>query len=142
MGVGFAFHSIYVRAPAETPFVSEVKRGLEINGLEVKAAADQADLVLDIAFDRSDKQILALGATGHVQEYLLQYVVSLRAYDKQQQEWLPAAEIHLQRDFPYDDSQALAKEQEEALLYRDMRQDAVQQVLRRLSLAKPPHEAQ
>jgi len=41
------------------------------------------------------------------------------------------------RSLPYDDAQILAKEQEEALLYRDMRSDAVQQVMRRLSRAKP-----
>jgi LPS-assembly lipoprotein len=43
----------------------------------------------------------------------------------------------LQRTLTYDAAQILAKEQEEALLFRDMRSDAVQQVMRRLSRAKP-----
>jgi LPS-assembly lipoprotein len=37
----------------------------------------------------------------------------------------------------YDDAQVLAKEQEEALLYKDMRADAVGQAVRRLGRAKP-----
>jgi len=46
-------------------------------------------------------------------------------------------EIFLRRDMTYDDTEVLAKESEEALLYRDMKTDAVQQMLRRLSVAKP-----
>jgi len=39
-------------------------------------------------------------------------------------------------DMTYDDTLVLAKESEELLLYRDMRTDAVQQMLRRLSVLK------
>ena len=44
--------------------------------------------------------------------------------------------IEIRRDFPFNDSEALAKENEEALLFRDMRKDAVQQILSRLSAVK------
>ena len=87
--------------------------------------------------EASSKQILAISGAGQVREFQLHYRVSLRAYDKQMQDWLPADEITLQRTLTYDDAQILAKEQEEGLLYRDMRSDAVQQVMRRLSRAKP-----
>ena len=43
----------------------------------------------------------------------------------------------LRRDFTYNDTQVLAKEAEEALLYQNMRTDMVQQIVRRLSHAKP-----
>jgi LPS-assembly lipoprotein len=42
----------------------------------------------------------------------------------------------LRRDITYSDSDVLGKEQEEALLYRDMQNDAVQQMVRRLQVAK------
>jgi LPS-assembly lipoprotein len=38
----------------------------------------------------------------------------------------------------FTDSQILAKEWEEQLLFRDMQAQAVQQILRRLSAAQPP----
>ncbi len=139
-GVQFPFHSVYIKAPAETPFVVALRRSLQSYKLEVTQSPDKADLTLEIVSEVPEKQITALSAAGHVIEYLLRYRVSLRAYDKQQEEWLPAAEITLQRIFPYDDTQVLAKEQEEALLYRDMRGDLVQQVMRRLALAKPPQQ--
>lgn len=137
-GTGFAFHSIYIRASAETPFIVSLRQALKLNKLEVKPAAEQADLVLDVASERTDKQILALSTGGQVLEYLLRYSVSLRAYDRQQREWLPAREIMLQRNFPYDNTQVLAKQQEELMFYQDMRSDAVLIVLRSLGFAKPP----
>ena len=41
------------------------------------------------------------------------------------------------RDVSYNESEALSKEAEFELLYRDMRNDAVQQIIRRLAAAKP-----
>jgi LPS-assembly lipoprotein len=38
----------------------------------------------------------------------------------------------LRRDYSFNDQEQLSKESEEALLYRDMQTDAVQQLLRRL----------
>ncbi len=139
----FPFHSVYIQAPAETPFVAALRRGLSANKVDVMTAPGNSDLTLDIAYEATDRQIIALSGAGHVIDYLLRYKVSLRAYDRQHDEWLPATEITLQRDLPYDDTQVLAKEQEAAMLYGEMRTDAAQQVLRRLSLAKPPqHENQ
>ena len=43
----------------------------------------------------------------------------------------------LRRNIAVDESQVLAKESEEALLYRDMQADLVQQILRRLAAIKP-----
>ena len=46
---------------------------------------------------------------------------------------LPATEILLSRDMSYNETNALAKEQEEALLYTAMQSDIVAQVMRRLA---------
>ncbi|MEF8752106.1 MAG: LPS assembly lipoprotein LptE [Candidatus Accumulibacter necessarius] len=45
------------------------------------------------------------------------------------------------RDLTYDDSNVLAKQQEETLLWRDMESDLVQQLMRRLAAAKPVFQA-
>jgi len=135
--VQFAFKSLYLKAPGETPFVSDLRRILKANKIELVATADKADLVLEVVSEQSLKQILSLSGAGRVQEYQLFYRVNLRAYDNQQNDWLPADEILLSRILPYDDAQVLAKEQEEAMLYKDMRSDALAQAIRRLNRAKP-----
>jgi LPS-assembly lipoprotein len=134
----FAFHSIYLKSPSETAFTKILRRNLEGYKLEVASESGKSELTLDIVYENTEKQITALNASGHVIEYLLHYRVSLRAYDRQQNEWLPAAEIQMQRVFPYDDTLVLAKEQEEKMLNDDMRMDAAQQVLRRLSHVHSP----
>jgi LPS-assembly lipoprotein len=136
-GTDFPFSSLYLKSAAPSPFMSDLQNSLELYKIKIAATAAEADLTLEIVSEASDKQILAISGAGQVREFQLRYRVSIRAYDQQMQDWLPADEISLQRSLTYDDAQILAKEQEEALLYRDMRSDAVQQVMRRLSRAKP-----
>ena len=44
--------------------------------------------------------------------------------------------VQLKRTITFNEAQVLAKESEEALLYRDMQSDLVQQIMRRLSVVK------
>lgn len=135
--VQFAFKSLYLKVPSETPFVADLRRILTLNKIVLVPSADTADLVLEVVSEQTQKQILSLSGAGRVQEYQLFYRINLRAYDNQQNDWLPADEISLSRILPYDDTQVIAKEQEEATLYKDMRSDAVAQAVRRLNRAKP-----
>ena len=91
--------------------------------------------MLQILNEAQEKQILSLSGGGRVSEFLLRYRVLFRLTDSKNREHIPASEIVLQRDFSFSDDQALAKEAEEALLYRDMRSDAVRQLVRRLQAA-------
>ncbi len=135
--VSFAFKSLYLKAPAETQFVIDLRQSLAANKIALSANPSEADLVLEVVSEQLTKQILSLSGAGRVREYQLTYRVSLRAYDDRQIDWLPADEILLTRILTWDDALVLAKQQEEATLYNDMRADAVGQAMRRLSRAKP-----
>jgi LPS-assembly lipoprotein len=50
---------------------------------------------------------------------------------------IPPSQINIYRDISFSSSQVLAKQSEEALLWRDIENDLAQQVLRRLAAAKP-----
>jgi LPS-assembly lipoprotein len=135
---GMPFKTLYLDAPnSNTPFVNDLRRNLEANKVKLVKDAKQADVILNIVSELPDKQILTLGGSGRVNEFQLRYRVSLRAYDLKGMDWIPAEEMMLRRDYTYDDTKILAKEQEEALLYQSMISDMVQQVIRRLSRAKP-----
>ena len=135
--VQFAFKALYLKATGETPFVADLRRTLIANKIMLVTTSETADLVLEVVSEQTLKQILSLSGAGRVQEYQLFYTVSLRAYDNQQNDWLPVEEIALSRNMTYDDAQVLAKQQEETMLYKDMRSDAVGQAVRRLYRAKP-----
>ncbi|MFZ2540564.1 MAG: LPS assembly lipoprotein LptE [Gallionella sp.] len=139
--MGMPFKKLYLdSANPNTHLIGELQRNLKSNRVELVGTAEQAEVVLNIVFEIPDKQILSLGGNGRVSEFRLFYRVSLRAYDRQQKDWIPAEEITLIRDYSYDDTRALAKEAEESLLYQSMRSDMVQQIIRRLSRAKPQPE--
>jgi len=135
---GMPFSTLYLDAANRgTPFIAELRRSLEANNVKLVDSAEQADVVLNIVHEISDKQILTLGGSGRVNEFRLSSRVSLHAYDLKQQEWIPAEEIALRRDYTFDDTKILAKEAEEDLLDANMRSEMVQQIVRRLSRAKP-----
>ena len=135
------FNTVYLTAPdTNSLFVNELRQNLQANGLKVVDNAEQAELIMDIVSEIPDKQILTLGGSGRVSEYQLRFRVSLRAHDNKQQDWIAATELMQFRNYTYDDTKILAKESEENLLYQSMRKDMAQQIMRRLSHAKPQAE--
>ena len=132
------FKTLYIEAVNPmSPMVTELKRNLQASHVKVVDTAKLAEVVLSIVSEQPEKQILTLDGSGRVSEYQLRYRVSLRVYDNEQREWLPVVELMLSRDFSYDDTQILAKQSEEVTLYQSMRADMAQQIMRRLSHAKP-----
>ena len=71
-------------------------------------------------------------------EFLLRYQLSFRVHDGKGGEYVPPNTVTLIREMTFQDTQILAKEAEEQLLFRDMQREAVQQILRRLSGAQKP----
>jgi LPS-assembly lipoprotein len=135
---GMPFKTMYINtAMPGSPFVMELRRSMEANRVQLVDNAEKAEVILDIASEESGKQVLTLGADGRANEFRLSYRVSLRAYDLKQQTWLPAQDLEQLRDYSYDDAHVLAKESEELQLQKNMQSEMVQQLLRRLSNAKP-----
>ncbi|MGH8729325.1 MAG: LPS assembly lipoprotein LptE [Burkholderiales bacterium] len=119
---------------AASDFRDELRRVIEARSdTSVLPTEEGAQATLQIISEEREKSILALSGAGRVREFELRYRVSYRVLNAEKREIGPVGEILLRRDFTYDDSQALAKEAEEAELYRDMQSDAVHQILRRLS---------
>ena len=133
------FQSLYISAPTYSSFAAELKRYVASgSGDKLAARPEEAEVVLDILGDAQETQILSLSDSGRVAEYLLRYRVTYRLRDKAQKEWIPRSEILIRRDYTYDDQAVLAKENEQYLLFQAMRDDAVRQMMRRLSQARAP----
>lgn len=132
------FKSIYLAFPETSALGTELRRNLRGGDLvDVVSDPSKAEARFDVLSENRGKQILSLNAQGRVREYLLTYTLVFRVRDAKGDELLGSTEISLRRPLPYDERQVLAKESEEALLYRDMQTDLVQQILRRLASVKP-----
>lgn len=131
------FNTLYVQAEPTSVFALQLKRAVRAgSATRVTTRPGEAEAVLQILNELQEKVILSLGSGGRVREFQLRYRVQYRLTDEKNREHIPASEISLKRDYSFNDEQALSKEAEEALLYRDMRNDAVQQLVRRLQAAK------
>ncbi len=132
------FDTIHV--PGATGGIAlDLKRSIQ-SGTNSKVVDDPKDAqaVLQFTEEARVKEILLLAATGRVREYRLIYRVGFRVHDGKGAEFLAPNSVLLTRDITFNDSDILAKENEEGLLYRDMQFDMVQQVMRRLEAARKP----
>ena len=125
--VGFARHSALERA---------LKQALDRAGVLVRDNPAQAEVVLDSLGDARERSVAASTAAGQVREVTLRVRLRFRAATPQGRLLLAPADLLLTRDMSYNETAALAKQQEEALLYSAMEDDIVAQVLRRLVSVK------
>ncbi len=129
------YSTLYVSGPSGTSLTRSLTRVLKSSGVKVVERQADAEVGLIILSDTREKSILSLSGAGRAQEYELRERVSFRIVTAKEPD-LPASEIVTQRTISFNDAQVLAKESEESLLYRDMENDTVQQLLRRLQAAK------
>ena len=134
------FPTMYVGLPDSSPLAIDLKRNINANGsTTVVSNRQEADGVIDVISNperTKAKSILSLNNNGRVRQYLLAYSIVFRVLDKQGAELLGPTSIALSRPIDFNENQLLAKEQEEALLYKDMQTDLVQQMMRRIAAIK------
>lgn len=132
------FRSIYLAIDDTSALGNELRRNLRA-GDKVDVVLDpaKAEARFDVLSENRGKAILSLNSQGRVREYLLTYTLVFSVRNTKGGELLAPTEITLKRALTFNESQVLAKEQEEGLLYRDMQADLVQQILRRLAAVKP-----
>ncbi len=136
----FAFKSIYTDVAPTSVLGSELKRNLAAIGNVVLITEGsqqmKADVILDILQELREKIVVGTNAAGQVREFQLRLRFRFRLRTPQGKELIPETEMLQQRDISFNESAVLAKESEEALLFRSMQTDIVQQLLRRLAAVK------
>jgi LPS-assembly lipoprotein len=120
----------------ESPLRGALQRELERAGVALPDNPARAEAVFDALADARERTVAASTAFGQVRELQLRVRLRFRVATPTGKLLLPASDLLLTRDMSYSETAALAKQQEEALLYRAMDEDIVAQVLRRLASVK------
>ena len=120
-----------------SPLAGVLRQQLAAIDLLLVEEPARAEVVLEALSDAREKSVVASTAAGQVRELQLRVRLRFRLSTPAGRLLLPADELLLTRDMSYNETLALAKAQEEALLYRAMEDDIVAQVLRRLAAIKP-----
>lgn len=131
------FETLYIALAETAELRALLKRNIEASSVaRVVGRAEDAQATLSITGDTATKSVLSLDSAGRVREFQLVRAVAFRLQDAGQRDLLPPAQIIVRREITFNDTQVLSKEAEEVMLWRDIQEDVVQQLLRRLAAAK------
>jgi LPS-assembly lipoprotein len=128
------FHTTY---GPNTGVGADLRRAVRASGAQVVERPEEADVVLRVLAESEEREISAFSTAGRPREYLLSLRVQYRFQDGVGRPLAPDAEIRLRRRLSVNDALGTFNVEEAALLYRDMRGDLVQQLMRRLASLNP-----
>jgi LPS-assembly lipoprotein len=116
----------------QSEFVQGLRRALITNGSQLAAKKEDATGTVHVLTDEVTKKILSVSANNIPREYEITYTVefSVSAADK---ELLSSQKVAVTRDYSFDETKLLAKDNEEAILRQGMARDLVNIVMRRLA---------
>ena len=137
----YPFKTLYANFSVNSPLGTDLRRNLlgtgKIELLTDPAQMSKADVVLDILSEVRQPVVVGLNASGQVREMQLRLRVNFRLRTPSGDELIEPVEMYQQRDLSFTETAALSKEIEQAMLFRDMQLDIVQQIMRRLAAVKP-----
>jgi len=139
----FSFESLRMAGSEATQVAEDLRRALEASGVPVFVSStptspegDTGQVVLTVLVDQRERVVVGQTAVGQVRELQLRTRFRFRLRTLSGRQLLDDTELLLERDISFTETAALAKDAEEALLFRDMQADIVQQVMRRLAAVK------
>lgn len=137
----FVFRSIYVQAGRGSPVGTLLRRNLESSSdkLEVikdPASPDTAEVICHVVSEQAQRIIIGSNVAGQVREIELRLIVRFALRTPGGDAVIEPTEIRQIRNVTYNETNALSKAAEEEMLNKDMRNDIVQQIIRRLAAVK------
>jgi LPS-assembly lipoprotein len=121
-----------------SPFTEELRRSIEASaGTRVVESAAEAQVILEAMEDVRSKSVASQTAAGQVREFTLRTRLRFRVRTPSGRILIPPTDLLLFRQMTYNETEALAKEYEEATLNRAMQSDIVDQIMRRLATIPP-----
>ncbi len=124
---------LYLSLPVNSPIGAEIGRVVRssTNATVVQDRKD-AQAIVELLGEQREREVLSINAQGRAREYQLRLRTTFRVVDQEGIELIAPTSLIARRDISFNESELLAKESEEALLYRDMQSDLVRQIVNRL----------
>jgi LPS-assembly lipoprotein len=117
---------------SRSPLALDFERALQ-SRVSLQRSPERADVVLHALRDARERSVVAQTSAAQVRELQLRLRFDFRAHTPAGRALVPPAQILLTREMSFNESNALAKEAEEAEHFREMQADVVLQVMRRLA---------
>lgn len=140
--VNLPIKTMYVNMPRNNKMAADIRRMLiaGTNVLLVDNAKD-AEAILELINSNRLRNEISYNMEGDVREYELTLQLTFRLTDPNGNEFFPPTTFASSRNMYYNDDDYLSRNAEESLLYNEMQQDLISQLLNRISTIEPiPHE--
>ena len=122
---------IYVVGPRGSDLVSDLKEMLAYSAQIVNKRGD-ADAVLSVDNEESENRTLSVDSRGKVRESEMQYSVIYSFVRSNGETLIDKDALLLSRDYIDDENDVIGRANEAAVIQRDLKRDAAQQILRRI----------
>jgi LPS-assembly lipoprotein len=131
--LGFATMAV-TGLPPRSPLLEELQRQLAVTGTtRIAAPGMPVDVILAVSDSTRDRIVAAQSSAGQVREFTLRIRLRFVLRTPTGRVLIADTQLGLQRDMSFNESNALAKEQEEAMLVRAMEADLIDQLMRQLA---------
>jgi LPS-assembly lipoprotein len=125
--------TLYLALPVNSPLGAEIARVVRAStNASVVTDRKRAQAVFELLGEAREREVLSVNAQGRAREYQLRLSTTFRVVDPNGIEMIAPTTLTARRDISFNESELLAKESEEALLFRDMQSDLVRQMVTRL----------
>jgi LPS-assembly lipoprotein len=125
--------TLFLALPVNSGLGAEISRVVRSStNARVVTDRKQAQAIFELLGESREREVLSVNAQGRAREYQLRLRSTFRVIDPNGTELIPPTTLTARRDISFNESELLAKESEEGLLYRDMQSDLVRQMVMRL----------
>lgn len=125
--------TLFLALPVNSPLGAEITRVVRAStNARVVTDRKEAQAIFELLGESREREVLSVNAQGRAREYQLRLRTTFRVVDPNGIELIAPTTLTARRDISFNESELLAKESEEALLYRDMQSDLVRQMVTRL----------
>ncbi len=120
--------------PSHSPLEHQLRLAIQVSGTKVVDSLPEAEVVLRCLLESREQVAVVSTAAGQVREISVRLRFRFKLTRvRDDAVLLPEMELILARDLTYNETDALAKQQEAEFLFRAMQTDLVDQVMRRLA---------
>ncbi len=127
--------NVYVEAPNRA-MKDSWSMQLSESGIAVTDREKAADARFVVSGETFDRRVLSVDPdTGKVREYALAYTATVQLNKADGSVLVEPQTVRQSRNFVFNETAVIGAENEQTALYREMRQSAVQQLLRRIETA-------
>jgi len=125
-------NSIYIQSTLDNELRRELSRSLTANGITVTNSSSDSQFIIALKPEAYGRHAVAVGSSALAEEYELIMEVPYRITDAQGNDVTSEVSAQASRSYTYNRNAAVAMNQEEQLIKREMRSHIVQSILQRL----------